>query len=205
MKWAEGGKPGLLTLVETIARVLSLIAVPVVLAVVGWQIQQKIALQSNSKDYVQVAVSILAQKTEVDPAMRDWAAKLLDTYSPVKFDKKVVSQLKDGSITLPPNRIQQVIQYKLVWYNHLDGKFWEVIRTALDKKEVRNDEFKTWCIPFDENQYLVFQKRLVASDERFTQGVNWWSKPPYNLPSLNLEWLKIMDDERWYVYEVESK
>lgn len=62
-----------------VAKILSLIAIPVVLAVVGWLVQDKLATRTVSKDYVQLAVSILSQpkQSEMDPALRNWAVELL--------------------------------------------------------------------------------------------------------------------------------
>jgi hypothetical protein len=58
-------------LVERITRILSLIAIPVAIAVVGALIQNSIAKRSVSQQYVQVAVSILTSKEKLDPNLRN--------------------------------------------------------------------------------------------------------------------------------------
>jgi len=65
--------------VEKVARILSLIAIPVVLAVVGWLIQNRLTEQNLSQEYVKLAVSILEKpKASESPAgLRDWAVDLL--------------------------------------------------------------------------------------------------------------------------------
>lgn len=88
---------------EAIAKIGSLVAIPVVLAVVGWLVQDKLATRTVSKDYVQLAVSILSQPRQagIDPALRSWAVELLNDNSPVKFSAEVAGQLRSGVATLP--------------------------------------------------------------------------------------------------------
>ena len=104
----------------------------------------------------------------------------------------------------PPTQPQH--QYKLVWYNHYQSnQLWEVKRTDLSVSHVGNDLFQSWCIPFDETKYVVHQRRQIAGDEQFKEPQNWWVAEPYKLPALNKRWLEIMDDERWYFYDVVPK
>jgi hypothetical protein len=88
---------------ERVSKTLSMLAIPVVLGIGGWVIQQRLQNQTVSRDYVQLAVSILKepQDSKIDPAMRDWAVQLLNENSPTKFDKKVAEQLKAGTVQLP--------------------------------------------------------------------------------------------------------
>lgn len=81
------------------AKSLSIIAIPIVLAVGGWVIQHAVSEQSVNKDYVQLAVSIL--KESDDPKLREWAVQLLNDKSSVKFDGAVAQQLLAGEIRLP--------------------------------------------------------------------------------------------------------
>lgn len=107
-----------------------------------------------------------------------------------------------GTVTAPTSNRQ----FKLVWYNHYQpDKLWEVTRTDLGATRVGNDLFSSWCIPFDESKFVVFQRRQIAGDEQFKETQNWWVADPYKLPPLHKRWLEIMDDERWYFYEVEPK
>ena len=64
---------------ERIARIVSLVAIPVVLAIIGAVIQATIGRSTVSRDYVQLAVSILtADKDKTPPELRDWAVNLLE-------------------------------------------------------------------------------------------------------------------------------
>ena len=87
---------------EQIARIISLAAVPVVLAIVGWFVQDSLDKRNISQQYVELAVSILTQsEEEVDTDLRGWAVQLLNQNSPTKFSETVASRLKAGQITLP--------------------------------------------------------------------------------------------------------
>lgn len=89
--------------IERVARTLSIIAIPVVLAIGGWVIQQRIQNQAVSRDYVQLAVSILKEPESVkaDQDMRAWAVQLLNDNSPTRFTPKFTEQLKSGDTRLP--------------------------------------------------------------------------------------------------------
>jgi WD40 repeat protein len=93
------------TIVERVSKVLSIAAIPVVLAVGGWIIQRQLQDQTVNRDYVQLAVSILKESdtTKIKPQLRDWAVDLLNANSPTKFSDEVAKQLKSGETTLPTN------------------------------------------------------------------------------------------------------
>lgn len=98
--------------VERVSRTLSILAIPVVLAFGGWIIQQRLQNQAVSRDYVQLAVSILKEPktSNVDPQMRTWAVQLLNDNSPTKFNSQVFEQLKLGTAQLPESfNVTQVV------------------------------------------------------------------------------------------------
>jgi len=87
---------------ESIARILSLIAIPVVVAIFGALIQGTINRSTVSRDYVQLAVSVLTSEKGKAPAeLRAWAVELLNQNSPTKFSKDVAERLEAGQISLP--------------------------------------------------------------------------------------------------------
>lgn len=93
------------TTIERVSKVLSIAAIPVVLAVGGWIIQRQLQNQTVNRDYVQLAVSILKEPdtAKIKPQLRDWAVDLLNANSPTKFSSEVAKQLKSGETTLPTN------------------------------------------------------------------------------------------------------
>ena len=88
-------------LVERITRVLSLLAIPVAIAIAGALIQASVARRSVSQQYVQVAVSILTSRENIEPNLRSWAVDLLDENSPTHLGDTVKKKLKEGSLILP--------------------------------------------------------------------------------------------------------
>lgn len=87
---------------EQLAKIVSLVAVPIVLAVVGALIQHQLGQRSLNQEYVKLAVSILTTHGgDVDPAIRSWAVDLLNDTSPTKFDRVVLDRLKTGEVSLP--------------------------------------------------------------------------------------------------------
>ena len=93
------------TAIERLSKVLSIAAIPVVLAIGGWIIQGQLQNQTVNRDYVQLAVSILKEPdtTKIKPQLRNWAVDLLNANSPTKFSDEVAKQLKSGETTLPTN------------------------------------------------------------------------------------------------------
>ena len=90
--------------IEQIGRIVSLaaipIAIPIALAIYGSITQNALQKQTISRDYVQIAVSILKER-EVDPALRGWAADLLAADSPTKIPDELQAKLRGGEVYLP--------------------------------------------------------------------------------------------------------
>jgi hypothetical protein len=82
---------------------ISGLAVPCVLAVVGYYVQKALQKENLDRDYVQLAVSVLKEpKTDgKDSGLRDWAVALLNRHSPITFTEKVQNDLKSGTVSLP--------------------------------------------------------------------------------------------------------
>ena len=94
-------KPGdLWDLAERITRILSLVAIPVVIVWLGGLIQSSLARRSVSQQYVQVAVSILTSR-ETDTDLRSWAVDLLNDNSPTQLTGDVAKKLRQGIVKLP--------------------------------------------------------------------------------------------------------
>jgi WD40 repeat protein len=88
--------------IEQLSKIISIVAIPIVVAIVGWYIQNSLAKRNVSQEYVKLAVSILKEsKEKTDPALRDWAVDLLNENSPTKFSRVVAEKLKAGQANLP--------------------------------------------------------------------------------------------------------
>ena len=87
---------------ERLAKILSLVAIPIVVAVLRWMIQNRLGGENIKLEYVKLAVSILQKPSSPDDpsGLRDWATDMLNQNSPVKFNEKTIDQLKSGEINL---------------------------------------------------------------------------------------------------------
>ncbi len=101
-KWAGFAKG-----FESFSRIISIAAVPVVLAISGSMIDGSIKKQSLSREYVQLAVSVLEEPdtNKVKPGLRSWAADLLNKESPIPLAPDLLKELKSGATTLPESNV----------------------------------------------------------------------------------------------------
>jgi len=88
---------------ERSMNILSLVAIPIVIAVFGWLIQDAVSKRSVSQEYVKLAVTILTDRGDnTNSTLREWAVDLLSENSPTRFSAEVANKLKTGEATLPP-------------------------------------------------------------------------------------------------------
>ena len=85
---------------EKIAKIISLVALPIVVAVVGWWMQNSLAQRTADQEYVKLAVTII-NDPESHEAMKEWAVNLLDDKSPTDFTPQMRASLISGQATLP--------------------------------------------------------------------------------------------------------
>jgi len=128
------------------------------------------------------------------------------TASPMQPVPRTEVTRPSTSPTHQPAPRQASIRYKLIWRNHFEpDKLYEVVRTDVSRREIRNDDFKQWCIPFEPSRWIVHESRLIAGDEHWKEDPTRLTAAPYHLPPMNERWFQIMDDEKWFFYAVEPK
>ena len=89
----------ILNKIQSIATILSLIAIPIVIAIVGWYVQASISTEGIKKDYVQIAIGILKDnEKQKDDELRKWAVAVLDKNSPVRFSSDLRDKLEKGVV-----------------------------------------------------------------------------------------------------------
>ena len=85
---------------QAVSSIASAIAIPVVLATIGYLVQRQIAVDGLKKDYVQIASNILKENpANQEKELRQWAITILDENSPIPFTDRVKSSLVRGSTT----------------------------------------------------------------------------------------------------------
>ncbi|UEP39792.1 hypothetical protein LL998_33175 (plasmid) [Burkholderia ambifaria] len=86
------------------AQIFAFVASPIAVAGVGWLAQQSVAESGIKRDYVQMAAQILREPRKPDDeAARQWAAELINKFSPVSFSDKAASQLSQSSVAMLHN------------------------------------------------------------------------------------------------------
>ncbi|MFZ6649418.1 hypothetical protein ACO0LO_27080 [Undibacterium sp. TJN25] len=71
---------------QSIAAIAASIAIPLILAVFGFLVQQQLASHGLKKDYVQIATNILKENPSLqDKELRKWAVQVLDQNSVIPF------------------------------------------------------------------------------------------------------------------------
>ncbi len=91
--------PGeLLKNIELVARTVSLIAIPIAVAIGGWWIQDSVNRQNIAKDYATLAIGILEKPAETQSAsLRQLAVDLFSHYSPVPISDALKKELLSGT------------------------------------------------------------------------------------------------------------
>lgn len=89
--------------IELIARIASLVAVPVLIALFGWLIQAELSDKSLRKEYVQVAIGILGaqDKSKENQALKEWATDLLAANAPTRLSESALKELRTGTPLYP--------------------------------------------------------------------------------------------------------
>lgn len=88
--------------IQSIASICSSIAIPLVLAVMGYFVQKQFAEEGLKKDYVSIAVEILnGDPLKQEPDLRQWAVNMLDSNSPIPFSKQAKDGLLRGIVAGP--------------------------------------------------------------------------------------------------------
>lgn len=88
---------------ERVIKVLSTLALPVILAIVGFSVQRRLQDQTLQREYVTLAVSILQESDpqKASPELKEWAARLLDQNAPLKLPPELLAKLQSGRTLLP--------------------------------------------------------------------------------------------------------
>lgn len=117
-----------------VAQVVSLLALPLIVAYGGWRIQSTTSAETIHAKYVELALGILREKPSPETLeVRGWATKTLALYSPVAFSPSELENLRTGRTRLPlviPSNASTVpIGYrtrpdgKIEFYNGSTGQF----------------------------------------------------------------------------------
>lgn len=148
---------------KQIAQIISALAIPVVLALIGYFVQRSLADAGLKKDYVQMALGVLKdQPTKENAQLRQWAIAVLDKNSPIPIPSTLKSQLATT---------------KVFDAFFTDGfKFEE----SVECKSVPNPQTLEWLIENDPSRYTRCPNGQVG-ERKFNVGK--YLKLPASAPS----------------------
>jgi hypothetical protein len=162
---------------ERISRVVSIAAIPVVLAVGGWIIQRQFQNQTVSRDYVQLAVTILQNpdRSKVPPELREWAVDLLNDNSPTKLNAKALASLKSGTVTLPslnfipssaltPDLESQLERTLIAFQSYLEKLGYPPATRAVSVEITSGTSSNGWVARFEANTSRIVVASAFAGD-----------------------------------------
>ncbi len=96
---------------QIIINILAIILVPILVSYFGSKINSTIKDKEVSQKYVELAIGLLKVEPEKQPpALRVWAIKIVNAYSPVPVSEKVLEELKRKP--LRPARVVQSTRAK---------------------------------------------------------------------------------------------
>ena len=85
---------------EKLAKIISLIAVPVVLFWLGHTYQSADSKEKVAVEYVKLAMSIAKDPNEAHPELLSWASRVLTEYSKVPFSMELQEAVASGKVDL---------------------------------------------------------------------------------------------------------
>jgi len=84
------------------SQIIAALAVPVILALIGFGVQRAIQGDTIKRDYVNLAISLLTPKKDDDPQtspeLKNWAIRLLNENSPVKLTAPEIDSIKQQGL-----------------------------------------------------------------------------------------------------------
>lgn len=78
--------------IESVAKIASLIIIPIVIALTGWWVQSSVAQAGIKKDYVAMAMAILKDKN-ADAELVTWASEVIRQNSPTPLSNELQTKI----------------------------------------------------------------------------------------------------------------
>lgn len=106
---ASNRKGELMETIEQLAKIFSLLGIPVVTALLGFKIKDILSKRGTEQEYVRLAISILTEKARgVPPELTDWAWDLLSDNAPTPVSSDVLARLKSSRIMIPDPKLESI-------------------------------------------------------------------------------------------------
>ena len=134
---------------EKIAKIISLIAIPIVIWWLGTEYQSADTKAKTAVEYVKLSISIITNESEADPGLYVWATETLNHYSNVKFTKQLKQELASGKANITPS-VSAVGWFAVV--GSLESK-----KEAIEFIELLNKSKPQSLKPFD---FVIYKTKI---------------------------------------------
>lgn len=125
---------------QAIASIIGSLAVPLILAVLGFYVQKGLSSADLQRGYVEIATGILKEDPEAqDKALRAWAVEILEKNSPVPFTQQLRNSLATEQVLIPV--VRSPIAPEQCMEPPSELKFHEYFRSLIDGKVELDDKF----------------------------------------------------------------
>jgi len=119
--------------IERVSKITSALAIPLLIAVFGWMIQERLAENATKQEYAKLAISILrTAESRNDTSLREWAVKFLNENSMLELDSAALQELKSGKQDLPAAITFSPDGKLLVTADPAEIKMWEAAKSKAD-------------------------------------------------------------------------
>lgn len=94
---------------KDIAQIISLLAIPILVAGAGFSLQGELKDREVRKDYVQMSLNILSAK-DAPPELKQWAVSIVNRSAPFPLPEKAAADLVAGETIMPSPPAPWVMQ-----------------------------------------------------------------------------------------------
>ena len=88
---------------EKIAKIISLLAIPIVLWWLGTQYQTADSRNKTAVEYVKMSIEIISNENSADPQLLAWATETLNYYSEIKLGEPLKQAVATGEANVSPS------------------------------------------------------------------------------------------------------
>ena len=152
---------------KSVTSIASAIAIPFVLAIVGYFIQKQLADEGLKKDYVSIAANILKENSAgQEPDLSKWAVEVLEKNSPIPFTPNAKRSLEQGiPLVVPgpalPHPIESCMKAPK---ERTVGKALARLEANVKRGNTTNEPFETLL-----SHFMRFVDIVVAQEEQAGQ------------------------------------
>jgi hypothetical protein len=151
--------------IKDVAQIVSLLAVPLVVAWIGSRVQQSLSESSVRKEYVQMALSILRDEpAKQDSSLREWAISVFVSNSPVDVPDSMKKQLRE-------------LKLKGEWFATFEDKFSVLTPKHIECRDAP-DQIVNWLVEHFADRFSRCPDGKLGAQAGPQEGTKYYAVPP---------------------------